>query len=234
MKICVIHGSNRKGNTDKTIDLIKEQLNSFEEIIYFDIYLPKDLPCFCDGCFACLSTGDYAGQNCAHKKHTHPIIEKFLLSDGIIVASPCYALAETGQVKAFFDHFACLYICHRPYEEMFSKTGMVVSTAAGAGTGRVVSTISNNLLYWGIGRIVKCRMNLWEVNWDKISDKKRYKFENLLKQKASQFYKLTKNKNRISPSLSVKVLLFFFKRMIRSYPDTNPDKIYWKAKKWIR
>jgi len=233
MKICVIHGSNRKGNTDRTIDIIKERLNSFEDnVVFFDIYLPKDLPCFCEGCFACLLTGDYAGQNCPHKQYTHPIVEKILASDGIIVASPCYALAETGQVKAFFDHFACQYIVHRPYEEMFGKVGFIVSTAAGAGTGRVVSTIRRNLLFWGIGRVVKCRMNIWADNWDNIPDKKRCKFEKLLQRKTRRFYKLLKNKQK-KPSLYVKVLLFFFKRMIRRYPDTNIDKIYWRTKKWI-
>ena len=43
-------------------------------------------------------------------------MEKILRSDGIIIRSPSYALAETAQIKALFDHFACNYICHRPYE----------------------------------------------------------------------------------------------------------------------
>ena len=233
MKICVIHGSNRKGNTDKTIDIIKNRLNSFEEISYSDIYLPKDLPCFCEGCFACLSTGDYAGQNCPHKQYTHPIMEKMLSSDGIIIASPCYALAETAQVKAFFDHFACSFICHRPNEEMFKKVGFVVSTAAGAGTARVVSTINRNLIYWGINRIVKCRINMWEIDWEKMYNNKRAKAEKRLCNKARQFYWLTKNRNKTNASLIRKVLCFMFKQLIRSYPDTQSDKIYWKSKGWI-
>jgi len=233
MNICVIHGSNRKGNTDKTIDIIKEQLNSFEEIKYFDIYLPKDLPRFCEGCFACMSTGDYAGQNCPNKQFTHPIMEKLLISDGIIVACPCYALAETGQIKAFFDHFACAFIIHRPNEEMFDKTAFVVSTAAGAGTGRVVSTISRNLLFWGIKRIVKCKFNIRTDRWENMQEQRRLKFEAQLKRKANRFYKLTKNRYKISKSLSVEVLRILFKPLIRSYPDTNPDKVYWKSKGWL-
>jgi len=233
MEICIIHGSHRKGNTDKTIDLIKEQLDSFEEVAYLDIYLPRDLPHFCEGCMACLATGSYGGQNCPHKQYTHPILEKLKRCDGIIAASPCYALAETAQIKALFDHFACTYICHRPNEEMFDKTAIVVSTAAGAGTRRVVSTISRNLLFWGVKKIVKCRINIWEVNWEDMPGKKRPNAEKLLRRKAIKFYKLTKNRHSLRSGLLRNVLRFAFKRLIKSYPETNMDKIYWKAKGWI-
>ena len=235
MRICAIHGSSRKGNTDRTIDIIKEQLSSFEEVEYFGIYLPQDLPHFCSGCFACLSTGDYAGQNCPHKQFTHPIMEKMLRSDGIIIASPAYALAETAQVKAFLDHYACCYINHRPHEEMFSKVGFVISTAAGAGTGRVVSTISRNMLFWGIKRIVKCKINVWAgaANWDDMPVKRRLRAEKLLKRKASYFYKLTKNRHHINSSLSSKGLFFVMKQVVASFPNTSPDKIYWKSKGWL-
>ncbi len=236
MEICVIHGSARKGNTDRTIDIIKDELNSLETIQYSDIYLPKDLPHFCVGCFACLSSGDYAGQNCPHKQFTHPILEKLLRCDGIIVTSPSYALAETGQIKAFFDHFACTYVNHRPNPEMYDKIGLVVSTAAGAGTGRAVSTISRNLLFWGVKRQVKCRINLWEgaFKWDETPARLRVKSEQLLKRKARTFYRLTKERKHITASLSSYGIRFIMKRVVMSFPDTYPDKIYWRAKGWLK
>ena len=233
MEICFVHGSNRKGNTDRTIDIVKERLNLFEAIEYTDIYLPKDLPHFCSGCFACICTGEYGGQNCPHSQYTHPIMEKMLRSDGIVIASPCYALAETAQVKALFDHFACTYICHRPNVEMFNKIGFVISTAGGAGTVRVVSTISRNLLFWGVKRIVKCRINIWEMNWDDMPGNRRIKAEKLLRHKAERFYKLTKNRSSVSSGIDHKFLRFLFKRLIKSYPETNLDKIFWKSKGWI-
>ena len=232
MEICVIHGSNRKGNTDRTIEIIKAQLDSLETMSYSDVYLPKDLPYFCNGCFTCLNTGEYGGQNCPHKEFTHPIMEKMLRSDGIIIASPSYALAETAQVKALFDHFACNYITHRPYEEMFEKIGLVVSTAAGAGTKRTISTISRNMLFWGIKQIVKCGINIWVKDWDDMAPKKRSKLEGLLKRKANRFYKLIKRRNKIIFS-TVIVLRFVFKKMINGYQDTETDKIYWKSKGWL-
>ena len=233
MEICFIHGSNRKGNTEKTIALIKDTLRSFEEISYSDIYLHKDLPCFCEGCFLCLTTGEYAGQNCPHTQYTRPIMEKLLASDGIVIASPCYALAETAQVKALFDHFACSYITHRPNEAMFDKIGFAVSTAAGAGTGRVVSTIGRNLLFWGVKRIIKCEINVWAQDWEDMPAKKRSAAERLLRRKTRRFYRLTKKRYTIRTGLLRRALWFMFKQLIKSYPDTQPDKVYWKAKGWL-
>jgi len=233
MEICVIHGSNRKGNTDRTIEIIKETLNTFEEIIYYDIYLHKDLPHFCNGCFLCLETGVSAGENCPHKQYTNPIVEKMLKSDGIIIGSPSYALAETAQIKTLFDHFACYYICHRPNEEMFNKIGFVVSTAAGAGTKNVINSVSRNFLFWGIKRIIKCGINIWEKDWDNIPNNRRNKFEKLLKNKTKIFYKKVKNRYKLVQNIKSVFLRFVFKKLINSYADSNPDKIYWKLKGWI-
>lgn len=233
MEICAIHGSNRKGNTDKTITIIKEQLNSYEKITYSDVYLPRDLPRFCDGCFTCICTGDHAGQNCPHKQYTRPIWDKILKSDGIIIASPSYALAESAQIKALLDHYACSFITHRPSVEMFDKIGLVVSTAAGAGTGRVISTISRNLLFWGVKRIVKCGVNIWEIDWENIQEKRRSNAERLLRKKTLRFYRLTKKRYKLRTSLVTKTLMFFFRWLIASYPDTHLDKIYWEAKGWL-
>lgn len=233
MEICVIHGSARKGNTEKTIEIIKEQLSILGNVSFSDIYLPEDLPHFCNGCTACLLSGEYGGQNCPHKQYTHIILGKLLKCDGIVFASPCYALAETAQVKALLDHLACTYVSHRPNEEMFSKIALVVSTTGWAGSGRVISTISRNLLFWGVKRILKCKITMGKENWNDLSDKKCIKIETMLKKQSKQFYHLTKNRNKISAGFLSVALRFAIKRSFSSRPDTHPDKIYWKSKGWI-
>ena len=72
------------------------------------------------------------------------------LSDGIIIASPVYSLAESGQVKVFFDHFGCIFMSHRQLQEMFSKTSLIVSTTAGTGTKYVIKSVERSLSFWGI------------------------------------------------------------------------------------
>lgn len=92
----MIHGSGRKGNTDITLEFIKQTMSELGDVIYTNIYLPKDLPYFCTGYMAWLFTGDYAGENCPHKKYTHLILEKLLEADAIVIGYPNYALGETG------------------------------------------------------------------------------------------------------------------------------------------
>ncbi|WP_242850641.1 flavodoxin family protein [Clostridium lundense] len=145
MKISIIHGSQRNGNTEKTIEIVKEKLNSLDDNDFFDFYLPKDLPMFCCGCFKCMDKGNYGGEHCPHSKYTHPILEAMKLSDGIIVTSPVYSMAESGQVKAFLDHFACIFMCHKPLQEMFSKTAFIISTTAGAGIKYTLKPIERSL-----------------------------------------------------------------------------------------
>ena len=238
MNIVMVHGSNRRGNTDKTLQLIKETLirESNQDNIkvnFTDIHLPKDLPVFCKGCFVCIQKGDYAGEKCPHKEYTHPILKSFLEADGIVFGSPSYALTMTGQLKSLFDHFAGTYTNHRPNEEMFDKIGFVVTTAAGAGTHRVVSSIKRNMLFWGIKRRLSFRIRMWVKDWKELKPKQRAKIEKNLDKKSVKFYKLCKNRQKVRGSLQSFILMKLWKKLISGYDDDNPDKIYWKSKGWI-
>lgn len=42
---------------------------------------------------------------------------------------------------------------HRPLQEMFSKTALVISTTAGTGTKHVIKPIERSLRYWGIPKV---------------------------------------------------------------------------------
>jgi multimeric flavodoxin WrbA len=233
VKICVIHGSQRKGNTEKTIEIVKAKLNSLENNDYFDFYLPKDLPSFCCGCFQCLDKGSSGGECCPHAKYTHPILEAMKLSNGIIIASPVYSLAESGQVKTFLDHFGCIYMSHRPLQEMFSKTGFVISTTAGAGTTYVIKPIKRNLRYWGIPKIYKCGLTLSAKNWSDMPSEKQSKYEECLGQKAHAFYNSMKNK-RVYIPLITKIMFSIFRNLMNSYSDGHQDKEYWRDKGWLQ
>ena len=233
MKICVIHGSQRNGNTEKTIEILKVKLNLIGNNDFFDLYLPNDLPLFCCGCFQCLDKGSFGGECCPHAKYTHPILETMKLSDGIIIASPVYSLAESGQIKVFFDHFGCIFMSHRPLQEMFSKTALIVSTTAGTGTKYVIKSVERSLSFWGIPKIYKCGLTLWSKNWNEMSLKKQEKYEKCLGNKAYVFYKSLKNKKVHTP-LKTKILFYIFKNLMNSYSDGHQDKEYWRRKGWLQ
>ncbi len=233
MKICAVHGSPRKGNTDLVISLVEDEMKKCGAVEFEHIYLPRDLPCFCKGCFSCLRRGTYGGEICPDKAYTHPILDKLKAADGILIGCPSYALAETAQIKTVFDHLACTYMNHRPNPEMFDKTGFIIATAAGAGTRRVVSTIRRNLLFWGVKRIISLRFNMWTGNWDEMSDAKQEAFTRSIQKSARRFYALTQKRMRICPCVEHRVLRFIFKRFVSRFADTEPDKIYWKEHGWL-
>jgi hypothetical protein len=76
-------------------------------------------------------------------------------------------------------------------------------------------------------------MNLWVNNWEDMPIKKRHNNENLIHKKTKKFYFLVKNRYKLFPNLKVMMLRLVFKKLINSYKDTEPDKIYWKSKGWI-
>lgn len=230
MKVCIINGSPRKGNTYNATLIFKEELQKNGDVEFVEIFLPKDMPHFCSGCFNCFEKGE---DKCPHAQYIQPIAEAMREADGIIITSPVYVLAENGQVKALLDHFGYMYIPHRPREEMFSKVAMVISTTAGAGTGNAIKTISRSLGYWGVRRIYKCGLAMFAISWDAMKRKKQNKFNDILVKKAKKFYKVMKKRKNISPRIFTKILFTAMKIMISKYPDDNPDKIYWKQKGWI-
>ncbi|GAA0125130.1 flavodoxin family protein [Clostridium sp. CTA-19] len=233
MKITIIHGSQRKGNTEKTIEIVEKKLNSIENNEFFHFYLPKDLPLFCCGCFRCFEEGSFGGEFCPHSKYTHPILDALKKSDGIIIASPVYSLSESGQIKGFLDHFACIFMPHRPLKEMFSKSAFIISTTAGAGTKHSIRPIARSLKFWGIPKMYKCGFNLWAKEWSEMAIRKQNKYEKILKKKSYAFYKSMNCKQKYIP-VQTKILFNIFKRFINSCPDGNTDKEYWRENGWLQ
>lgn len=144
MKYLIINGSPRRKNTYNTVkQLTKDFDYDFEEIHLIEEQIP-----FCIGCFNCFKEGE---DKCPHFSKVNPIVEKIKECDGIIVASPVYALNVTSLLKNFFDHTAYFY--HRP--QFFTKKALVVVTTAGAGHKKVAGYIDETLRHWGVNKVYK-------------------------------------------------------------------------------
>lgn len=230
MNICIIHGSPRKGNTYKATEIFKEQMKKHGDVDFVEFFLPKDMPHFCCGCYTCF---DKSEDKCPHAQYTLPITNAIREADGIILTSPVYVLAESGEIKAFLDHYGYMYMPHRPMEEMFSKVAMVISTTAGAGTSHAIKTISRSLNYWGVKRLYKCGLTIFAKNWDEMKIEKKQKFERILSQKANKFYKTVEKRKQLHSRLFTKFMFFIMKKMMSGYKDGHTDKTYWIKKGWI-
>lgn len=144
MKYVIINGSPRKKNTWAVVNQVKKSLNGeFEEI-----QLMKEKIPLCNGCFNCVCRGE---EKCPHYDKINPIVEKIMEADGIIIASPVYAMNVTALLKNFFDHTAYFY--HRP--RFFTKKALVVVTTAGAGHKDVSKYMDETLRHWGVNKVYK-------------------------------------------------------------------------------
>lgn len=228
MKICIIHGSPRKGNTYKAVQIVKEAMLKKGKVEFIEYFLPKDTPHFCRGCFACFEKGE---EHCPHAQYVQPIAQSMREADGIILSSPVYVLAENGAVKALLDHYGYMFMVHRPMPEMFSKIGMVISTTAGAGTGYAMKTIARSFNFWGMKRIYKCGLTLSAKEWEEMKLEKQQKFKGKLHRKADQFYRAVENRKKLSPRIFTRLLFMVMRRMVFSFPN-RLDQEYWKDKGW--
>ena len=230
MKIVVVHGSPRKGNTFKATEFFKDEMRKQGPIEFVDFFLPKDLPEFCCGCMNCFLRGE---EKCPHADQTLPILEQMVSADALIFTTPVFALSLSGCMKSFLDHFAYIFIVHRARSEMFTKKAFIISSTVGAGTKAAMKTISTSLKYWGLNRVYTYSFATFGDEWDNMNATKKVKFESQLKKKAVMFYKEVASGKRHSPYLLIRTMFLISKFIIKKYTDDSSlDKKYWIEKGW--
>lgn len=109
MKLLIINGSSKEGNTSEVVKCFVNKLLKIEKYIIETIYLSDFKIDFCTGCHKCVFIGE---ENCDSYSNVYKIENKMLESDIIIFATPGYMFSVTGIMKNFLDHIA--YNCHRP------------------------------------------------------------------------------------------------------------------------
>jgi len=230
MKIAVINGSPRKGNTYTATELFKNEMTLCGNVEFTEVFLPQDLPEFCKGCMQCLEKSE---QSCPDSQYTLPILNTLLAADAIIFTTPVYVMQATGAVKAFLDHFAFIFIVHRARPELFSKKAFVISTTAGAGTKEAMKTIITNLKFWGVNRVYKMGFAMRAINWETVKPKRRAKFENKLKMSARRFYREVASGKKRSAYLFMRIM-FLFRRGMLKKESNSADKKYWEEQGWFK
>lgn len=142
MKITAVMGSPRKGDSYRITAMIEEQMRKSGEIDFEYLFLKDHAIGMCKGCFRCVRNGE---RYCPLQDDVPEILEKMQQSDGLIFASPVYALGITGLMKNFKDRSA--YNAHRP--SFWSKKAMAVVTSEGTGIQGTLGFI-RTFDIWGI------------------------------------------------------------------------------------
>ena len=167
MKIVLIHGQNHRGSSYTIGRKIADKINIEKEITEF--FLPNDLNHFCIGCYNCIDDDS----KCPFYAEKQRIMSAVEQADLLIFTTPTYCMRASAPMKSFIDLTFTYWMAHRPRECMFSKKAVVVSTAAGVGTGSAIKDITTALGYWGISDITKYGVSIQAMNWDMVSEKNK-------------------------------------------------------------
>ncbi|GKX30668.1 flavin reductase [Vallitalea longa] len=224
MNITVVYGTERKGCTYNIAQQVINQINNAKVT---EIFLPRDLPEFCISCLRCFS--EKKG-NCTHSDYTISIRKKLLAADLIILTSPVYSYHVTGQMKVFLDHFANMWMVHRPERDMFRKQGLVIATASGPVYRKSLKEMKDSLDFWGVAKTYKMGCAVFECNWKNVSPRIKEKVSKKTKKIAD---KVIRNNGKVKPCFRVRKW-FLISSMLQKHIGSNPvDVEYWREQGWL-
>lgn len=226
MKISVIYGVEHKGSTYNIAQLFLNELKPVTNEVT-EFFLPRDMPEFCIGCNTCFLKGE---EYCPHYSIVKPIADSIENSDLVIFVSPVYVYHTTGQMKTLLDHFGYQWMVHRPNKKMFSKIGLVISTAAGAGMKSTNKDITDSLTFWGVGKIYTYGKAVAAVNWQGVSEDKKSKITSEVKRISS---KIAKKYNKVKPNLKVKMFFYAMRFAHKHFNISDVDSEYWNHQGWL-
>ncbi|HEY3361414.1 MAG TPA: flavodoxin family protein [Methanosarcina sp.] len=223
MKIMVVMGSPRKGNTYRAVKKIEESMQSMGNVEFEYLMLKDANLSQCRGCYMCIMEGE---EHCPFKDESSVLEQKMHTADGVIFATPVYVMNVSALIKTFIDHFA--YVCHRP--RFFDKKALLLSTTGSLGLKKVLDYLKLVIGVWGfevshsVGLVIPAKQ---------ISKRNEQENDRKLEKAALLFYN-SLLKRRQSPGL-IDVLVFHFQKVsFGKLGYTAPaDYAYWKEKGWL-
>ena len=226
LKITVIHGQSHKGSTYNITKEIIDKISSDDKEIY-EYFVIKDSPDYCVGCYRCFNESEDA---CPHNIKVQRIVKSMEISDIIIIDSPTYCFEMTGQLKTLFDHFGYMWLPHRPRPSMFNKVAIVISTASGAGAGKVTKSLAQQMFWIGIPKVFKYSKNVSASSWETVSNK----IKELIEEDTSKLSnKVDKSLENVRPSLKLKFMFSVMRKMQKSNDWNKTDRNYWEENGWL-
>ena len=225
MKILAIIGTSHKGNTRAVTDLFLDEFRSGGAEIG-EIVLPRDFGETCLGCANCILHGE---DKCPHHEKVSAIVEKMRGADLIITATPVFVYSCTGAMKSLLDHLAYMWLVHRPDESMFGKTGLIITSAGGAGVKETVKLLKSNMSYWGISSVHKYGVTTMKMNGNYADYKDKDKIKRQVRAAAK---KVRKSVERKKVGFGTKFLFGIF-GMTQKNGWNKTDSDYWKKNGWL-
>jgi len=226
MKILVIMGSPRKGNTYRAAERIRGIMQARGDVEFEYLMLGGADIQHCRGCFTCFARGE---EHCPIKDDASRIEQRMHDADGVIFASPVYGMNVSGLMKVFVDRFA--YIFHRP--RFFDKKALLLTTTGALGIKEVLDYLDLVARIWGFE--VAGRAGLVTPPGQTPAPAYRQREnERQIADAAGAFYDALKRKTRRSPSLQDLIVFHAQRGSFDELRDLAPvDYQYWKEHGWL-
>lgn len=225
MKVTVIYGQSHKGITWTMTQLLLEYLNPDELEEYM---LPREGPPSCIGCNRCFLEGE---DTCPHYDRVAHIVESMRSADVVILAGPNYVDGMTGAMKDLMDHLAYMWMSHRPMEEMFVKTGVVITSSAGAVNRHVLSSMRHQMKSWMIPKVYSLGLisRAWGI--DDLSEKKRQYIDRRCRSIAKS---IKSGCGKVPFSFGQRFMFAVFRSMQSGKAAWNEtDRVWWENHGWL-
>lgn len=231
MRIAVINGTEKHGVTFRLKEMFLEPFRGKSEITEY--YLPKDCPAFCVGCTNCILRGE---RTCKDAARIQEIAASLLEADLIVMTSPAYVMHATGAMKSLLDHFAYLWMPHRPAREMFAKRAVIITQCLGAGARSAAKDIRHSLSWWGISdiRIFTGKL-MSDIVWERLPGRKRSEFERRMKRLSDRLSLIDyKKPARTNMKVRIKFLLCrMIQKSLHKNDSAHLDGKYWAEQGWL-
>jgi multimeric flavodoxin WrbA len=221
-RVLVVMGSRRKGNTYRAAERLRVLMEArgpveFEYLWLRDAHL---LPC--RGCAVCVAKGE---EHCPNRDDLPAIVRRMDEADGVVLASPVYSWAVTGQFKVFVDRLS--YVMHRP--RFHNKKALVLTTAMFA-TKEVEDYLARVAQFWGFEVVARAGLI---TPPGEIPARQQEANERILASAAGSFSRALQSR-RSSPGPR-EVLMFHCARALidEQADDTPVDHRYWAERGWL-
>lgn len=230
MKITIIHGSPRKGNTYAATQVLKDEMAKHGQVEWVEFFMPQDLPDFCRGCENCFRYGE---NKCPQSSKTLPMLEQMISSDGLIITTPVFVMRETAAIKNFLDHYAWIFIVHRAHPSMFSKKALILSSTVGAGTKDAIKAVKISLKFWGVNKIDSFAFKTFGDRWNEMKAKKKDKIAGQIQNKAKAFHKEVASGKKHRPYPIFWLIYHVRRHIMRKANEDSLDSRYWQKMGWL-
>lgn len=222
MIVTAVIGSCRRGQTLETVKLFEQKLKIYDGIDFRYIFLKDSDLQTCRGCGLCIERGE---EFCPLKDDRDKILAQMLESDGVIFASPNYAMQVPAISKNLLDRLA--FVLHRPL--FFNRVFMPIVTQGFYGNKPILNYLASVGRFWGFR--VSPGLSI-TTDWKQpVSELPN--IDAKLENKAKLFYReLTRRAN--VPNL-IDLLIFRLNRSGKPFvKETMPrDYQYFKERGWL-